>query len=242
MHFSSLFPEKGLSVSCQSDPLSPLPLYSVPGALKNFSACYSAAEHFSLSPVQTAVFTVSLTEDLSFGLQNSRQENTEKGKEEKYSFSENAVSEKETYFFTFPPKVRPVISHKTQFAASEKNLFVTAVPREAFFQAGSAEERFSGRETPAGGKLPFSSAGTMDNMSSFSQEVILAAYHFKWSLEYAASLPPELLLRCLETALAAAGGGTYVPRSAPAAPQWTDEEIRQAVRRGAEALERFKKN
>jgi hypothetical protein len=82
----------------------------------------------------------------------------------------------------------------------------------------------------------------MDNMSSFSQEIILAAYHFKWSLEYAASLPPELLLRCLETALAAAGGGTYFPRSAPAAPQFTAEEIRQAVKRGAEALERFKKS
>ena len=218
----------------------------------DFSAFYSAAEDFSLSPVQTAVFTVPLTEDLSFEPQNSRQEDTEKekgkgkgkgkGKKEKYSFSENAVSEKETYFFTPHPRVRPAISHKTQFAAAEKNLFVTTVPREAFFQAGSAEEGFSGRETPAGGKLPFSSAGTMDNMSSFSQEVILAAYHFKWSLEYAASLPPELLLRCLETALAAANGITSFPRTVSAAPQFTAEEIWQAVKRGAEALERFKKS
>lgn len=64
---------------------------------------------------------------------------------------------------------------------------------------------------------------------TFSDEIIQAALCYKWTLEYAASLPREVLLRCLEIA----AGKRAVP------PEAASEELRQAVARGAEAMRKF---
>ena len=119
---------------------------------------------------------------------------------------------------------------------------VTHTPPENTFSVCESQRLnvFSAGQAQRGNNGTFPASAPGNDTASFSQEVILAAFHFKWSLEYAASLPPELLLRCLETALAAANGVTF-PRQISPMPEWTPEEIRQAARRGAEALERFKK-
>ena len=69
---------------------------------------------------------------------------------------------------------------------------------------------------------------------SYGDEVIAAAYCYKWHLEYAASLPPELLERCLRIA--------GVRHRAPE-PEVTfsAEEINDAIRRNEELREKLKK-
>ena len=70
----------------------------------------------------------------------------------------------------------------------------------------------------------------------FSDTVIAAAFHYKWSLEYAAALPEQLLKRCLHIAGAA-------PGDQPPAQQFelplTPEEIARAAARSAEALKKL---
>ena len=158
-----------------------------------------------------------------------------------FSLSSATCLEQGKYIFSTLHPAESVIARSSGAVSPAESLVFSAAPGEKPAQERFTEESFSVKNTLSGGKGSFSPDCPAESAPTFSQEVILAAYHFKWSLEYAASLPPELLLRCLETALAAANGVTYFPRSVPAAPQWTTEEIQQAVRRGAEALERFKK-
>ena len=160
-----------------------------------------------------------------------------------FSFSLPSATclEQGKYIFSTLHPAESVVVRSSEAVSPAESLVFSAAPGKKPAQERFTEESFSVKNTLSGAKGSFSPACPAESAPSFSQEVILAAYHFKWSLEYAASLPPELLLRCLETALAAANGVTYFPRSVPAAPQWTTEEIQQAVRRGAEALERFKK-
>lgn len=68
-------------------------------------------------------------------------------------------------------------------------------------------------------------------------EVIWAAYCFKWTLEYAASLPLELLRRCLEVA----GEKRTFPAAAIPEELYAPEEIRRAAERAAEAVKQLKK-
>lgn len=70
---------------------------------------------------------------------------------------------------------------------------------------------------------------------SFSDEVIAAAYCYKWHLEYAASLPAELLERCLATA------GVRLHSPPPPPVSFSAQEISDALRRNKELRERLKK-
>ena len=67
----------------------------------------------------------------------------------------------------------------------------------------------------------------------FSAAVIQAAYCYKWTLEYAASLPCEVLHRCLEVA----GLKQSVPASVITL---SPEEIKKAAARGAAAIRKYK--
>ena len=72
-------------------------------------------------------------------------------------------------------------------------------------------------------------------VSSFSDRVIAAAFYYKWSLEYAAALPEELLERCLRFA----GGDRRKPEQISPVETLTPEEIAQAAVRGAAAVEKL---
>ena len=65
-------------------------------------------------------------------------------------------------------------------------------------------------------------------------ETIALAFAFKWTLEYAASLPPRLRAGCLEYCR------LRRERSAPAETAFTPEELARAVARNAAALEKFR--
>ena len=68
---------------------------------------------------------------------------------------------------------------------------------------------------------------------AYSDEVIAAAYCYKWHLEYAASLSAELLERCLQIA--------GVRRKAPEQEfSLSTEELNKALRRNQELRERLK--
>lgn len=182
-----------------------------------------------------------------------------------FQFPEQSISEAETYFFTSTPRTLSAIPQDTVSVTQSppdtplfatigipQNILREQLPEQAFsvthtspmntFSVSKNQRPnvFSAGQAQRGNNGTFPASVPENDTASFSQEVILTAFHFKWSLEYAASLPPELLLRCLETALAAANGVTFT-RQLPSMPEWTPEEIRQAARRGAEALERFKK-
>lgn len=84
-------------------------------------------------------------------------------------------------------------------------------------------------------KSPSAAAEEEKIKKNFSDEVIAAAFHYKWHLEYAASLPSDLLKRCLETAGTDFRGKELMTQS------FSEEEIARAVRRGKEALSKVHK-
>ena len=125
----------------------------------------------------------------------------------------------------------PPFSFQENFAADEKlpegNSFSDRSPGQTFLR--EEEEKFSS----AGEPLREFRSGTQER---FSDRVIAAAYCYKWQLEYAASLEPELLERCLICAGA-------LPREKVRAEREevspTDEELENALRRNREVLRKF---
>ena len=122
-------------------------------------------------------------------------------------------------------------SFQENFAADEKlpegNSFSDRSPGQTFLR--EEEEKFSS----AGEPFREFRSGTQER---FSDRVIAAAYCYKWQLEYAASLEPELLERCLICAGA-------LPREKVTAEREevspTDEELENALRRNREVLRKF---
>ena len=101
-----------------------------------------------------------------------------------------------------------------------KELF-PVICREALEKITDADARKLGESILAGLKE--------ERMENFSGEIIQAAFYYKWTLEYAASLPFKVLLRCLEVA----EGKNSVPAAVP------PEELRKAAARGMEAARKF---
>ena len=103
----------------------------------------------------------------------------------------------------------------------------------------SAEKKSAEKKSPekksAEKKSPEVSVETeREQERSFSDEVIAAAYCYKWHLEYAASLPAELLERCLATA------GVRLHSPPPPPVSFSAQEISDALRRNKELRERLK--
>ncbi|MBE6384930.1 MAG: hypothetical protein E7048_04595 [Lentisphaerae bacterium] len=98
---------------------------------------------------------------------------------------------------------------------------------------------YSVAELPGNGYAPAvgNDFSTAAGSQTITGEVILAAYRFKWTLEYAASLPLELLRRCLEVA----GEKRTFPAAAIPEELYSPEEIRRAAERAAEAVKHLKK-
>lgn len=106
------------------------------------------------------------------------------------------------------------------------------------FQPGSCRKS---REVPER-ELPFSDdaepfsfcSETQSAPSDYSNDVIRVSFCYKWSLEYAASLSPELLQRCLAIA------GYRRKRYTGHGENISADELSEAVRRGREALRKLK--
>lgn len=120
-------------------------------------------------------------------------------------------------------------------AVSEKNLPVLPFSLVSRFEKRKEplpEKHFSNGTTQGGGEF-FS---TLPEGRGISDEVILAAFRFKWSLEYAASLPEELLRRCLDVA----GVRRSLATSEIPVDVYTPEAIRKAAERAAKAVENYR--
>ena len=76
-----------------------------------------------------------------------------------------------------------------------------------------------------------------DEAQGFSDEVIILCFCYKWTLEYGASLAPEIRKRCLEAAGIRRKEDDHHRTSAE---NLSADEILRAVRRGREALRRFR--
>ncbi len=76
-----------------------------------------------------------------------------------------------------------------------------------------------------------------DEAQGFSDEVIILCFCYKWTLEYGASLAPEVRKRCLEAAGIRRKEDDHHRTSAE---NLSADEILRAVRRGREALRRFR--
>lgn len=158
----------------------------------------------------------------------------------------------ELHFF-FPPRYQTRLA---ALSASDNCKLVSALAllfrqrgAEAFFT--SAEKSCSthhsdggggeGKEGPSASEKVFEQTFRQQEQKSFtlshhpySDDVIKAAFLYKWSLEYAASLEQELLERCLRIG----SGNMASPAPSPAAAAYffpAPEEIAAAAARGAEA-------
>ena len=76
-----------------------------------------------------------------------------------------------------------------------------------------------------------------DEAQGFSDEVIILCFCYKWTLEYGASLAPEVRKRCLEAAGIRRKEDDHHRTSSE---NLSADEILRAVRRGREALRRFR--
>lgn len=120
-------------------------------------------------------------------------------------------------------------------AVSEENLPVLPFSLVSRFEKRREplpENHFSTGKTQRAGD----SFSTLPEGKGITDEVILAAFRFKWSLEYAASLPEELLRRCLEVA------GERRPFALSEIPVdvYTEEAVRRAAERAAKAVENYR--
>ncbi|MBR2373133.1 MAG: hypothetical protein IKA87_02770 [Lentisphaeria bacterium] len=90
--------------------------------------------------------------------------------------------------------------------------------------------------SPDGEKKLFRTAEK--DMMQINDDIIAVALAFKWTLEYAASLPQELLHRCMKHA-----GLTVIKSVRPMpVPDFSPEDIRGAAERGLKALENFQEH
>ena len=196
----------------------------------------SAANSFSAA-AEESMFTVS---DLLF----SREDSGPQGKScEKqlspFSFTEGKIFQAETLSAGnnsfFPAHEEMVLPVSDVSPLLQGNFTVQCeLPGEGGFSAASGKEHF------VTGEKRWSEESFSDNGGScgFTNDVILAAYRFKWPLEYAASLAPELLRRCLEIA------GERKSAFISAIPEeiYTPEAVRRAAERAAEAVANYRKN
>ena len=133
------------------------------------------------------------------------------------------------YFFTAKENLLEESFSAVENHLAEGNLRVN---EEAFF---SDVQKFCKAECVFSEKQPSEELRSMP----ITDDIILAAYSFKWSLEYAASLPPELLRRCLEIA---GGGRKSVTLAEIPEAMYSPEAVRRAAVRAAEAVANYRKS
>ena len=174
---------------------------------------------------------------------------------EKCEFS---LSDKENAFFTFrnfsetPAGQRePDVKWLVDLPAGKESFCIRSTPLNSnSFAKVNLEVKddlqgegnfYSAAEISGNGYAPGAgndfSTNTERESRTITGEVIWAAYCFKWTLEYAASLPLELLRRCLEVA----GEKRTFPAAAIPEELYSPEEIRRAAERAAEAVKQLQK-
>ena len=157
----------------------------------------------------------------------------------KYLSRKKLSAEEDENSATFPVVVTPAVSPRQELRFSfmpEESYRVSALGAPSIPPERERENQPAfNKRVPAEERTPLCFGETTTEQGrSYGDEVIAAAYCYKWHLEYAASLPPELLERCLRIA--------GVRHRAPE-PEVTfsAEEINDAIRRNEELREKLKK-